>query len=178
MALGQRDVHRVVEQVQAHDAVVGHRSEGDGDVERDVDLAPAQALQGRPRLGGLPCELDRGVAVAEARDRLGHDRRAGARERGQAQTPAAQARDRLELGLGVGQAREDRVGVLDERSPGVGEAHAARIALDERRARLALEGGDLLGDRGLVIRQRVGGGRERAAGGDLAQHAHTADIEH
>ena len=178
VALGQRDVHRVVEQVQALDAVLGQRPVGDGDVERDVDLAAAQPAQRRPRLGGLERQLDRRVALAEARDRLGHDRRAGAGEGGQAQAPAAQAGDRLELGLGVGEAGEDRVGVLDQRATGVGQAHAARVALDERRAGLALEGGDLLGDRGLRVGQRVGGGGEGAARGDLAQHAHSADIEH
>ena len=139
---------------------------------------PRSRLSAGPGLGGLERELDRRVALAEARDRLGHDRRPGAREGGQAQAPAAQAGDRLELGLGVGQAGEDRVGVLDERAARVGQAHAARVALDERRARLALQGGDLLGDRGLGVGQRVGGGGERTAGGDLAQHAHSADIEH
>ena len=68
--------------------------------------------------------------------------------------------------------------MLDERAARVGQAHAARVALDERRARLALEGGDLLGDGGLGVGERVGGGGERAACGDLAQHAHAADIEH
>ena len=139
---------------------------------------PRSRLSAGPRLGGLERELDRRVALAEAGDRLGHDRRPGAGEGGQAQAPAAQAGDGLELGLGVGQAREDRVGVLDQRAARVGQAHAARVALDERRAGLALEGGDLLGDRGLRVGQRVGGGGERPACGDLSQHAHSADVEH
>ena len=92
--------------------------------------------------------------------------------------PAAQAGDRLELGLGVGQPREDRVGVLDERAAGVGQAHAARVALDEAGAGLALERGDLLGDGGLRVGERVGRGGERPALGDLAQHAHAANVEH
>ena len=130
------------------------------------------------RVGGLERELDGRVAGAEARDRLGHDRRPGARERGQPQAPAAEARDGLELGLGVGQPGEDRVGVLDERAAGVGQADAARVALDEAGPGLALERGDLLGDGRLGVGEGVGGGGEGAALGDLSEHAHAADIEH
>ena len=64
------------------------------------------------------------------------------------------------------------------RLAGVGEADAARAALHERRAGLALERGDLLRDGGLRERQRLGGGGERAAHGDLAEHTHAADVEH
>ena len=70
------------------------------------------------------------------------------------------------------------VGVIDERAPGVGQPHAAAAALDELRAGLALERRDLLGDGRLRVRQALGGGGERALRGDLAQDAHTADIEH
>ena len=139
---------------------------------------PRSLLSAGPGLGGLERELDRRVALAEARDRLGHDRRPGAREGGQPQAAAAQAGDGLQLGLGVGQAGEDRVGVLDQRAAGVGQAHPARVALHEGRAGLALEGGDLLRDRRLGVGQRVGGGGERPARGDLSQHAHSPDIKH
>ena len=46
------------------------------------------------------------------------------------------------------------------------------------RAGLALERGDLLRDGRLRERERLGGGGERAARGDLPQDAHAADIEH
>ena len=175
---GSVDVHRVVEQVQALDAVLARRPEARGDVERQIDLSRAQLGDRRLRLGGLERELDRGVSLTEAGDRLGHDRRAGARERREPQAPAPQPGDRLELGLGVGQPGEDRVGVLDERTARVGEPDAAGVALDEPGAGLAFERGDLLRDGGLGVGERIGGGGERAAGGDLAQDAHSADIEH
>ena len=129
-------------------------------------------------LGQVQRQLDPRVALAEAGDRQRHERRARGRERADAQTAPAQAGDRLELGLGVGQPREDDVGVRDERPPGVGQADAAGVALDERRARLALERGHLLGHGGLRVGERLRGRGERAAGGDLAQDAQAADVEH
>ena len=92
--------------------------------------------------------------------------------------PAAQAGDRLELGLGLGELGEDPLGVAHDRLAGVGQPHPARAALDEHGAGLALERGDLLGDGGLRERERVGGGGERAAEGDFAEDAHAADVEH
>ena len=102
----------------------------------------------------------------------------GRLERGHPQAPAAQAGDRLQLGLGLGEPGEDPLGVADDGLAGVGEPHAARAALDEHGAGLALERGDLLGDGGLGEGERLGCGGERAPEGDLAQHAHAADVEH
>jgi hypothetical protein len=56
--------------------------------------------------------------------------------------------------------------------------NAPCAALDEPRAGLALEGGDRWRDGRLRVRQRLGGGGEGAAGRDLAQDPHAADIEH
>jgi hypothetical protein len=94
------------------------------------------------------------------------------------QPAAAHARDRLELGLRLGEPREDRVRVAHERLTRLGQPDPARVAGDERAARLALERGDLLRDGGLRERERLGGGAERAPHGDLSQHAHAADVEH
>ena len=92
---------------------------------------------------------------------------------------AAQAGDRLELGLRLGQPGEDRVGVACTSARArVGQPHAARAALDERGAGLALERRDLLGDRGLGERQGLGRGGEGAADGHLAQDAHSAYVKH
>ena len=65
-----------------------------------------------------------------------------------------------------------------ERAPRVGQADAAHAALDERRPGLALERGDLLRDGGLGERERLRGGGERAALGDLAQDSHAANVKH
>ena len=68
--------------------------------------------------------------------------------------------------------------MLDERAARVGQPDAACAALDEPRPGLALERGDLLGDGGLRVGQRLGGGGEGATGRDLAQDPHAADVEH
>ena len=85
---------------------------------------------------------------------------------------------RLELVLGGGQAVEDRVGVADEQLAGLGQAHPAGRALDEARAGLGLERGDLAGDGGLGEGERVGGCGEGPGLGDLAQDPEAADVEH
>ena len=74
--------------------------------------------------------------------------------------------------------REHDVRVADEHLGGACEPHAAPVALHDRLADLALERGELLGDRGRREVERVGGGRERAVLGDLAQHAQAAGIDH
>ena len=68
--------------------------------------------------------------------------------------------------------------MLDERAAGVGQPHAAAAAVDERGARLLLERGDLLGDGGLGVGERVGGGGERAVLGDRLENPQLLDIEH
>ena len=60
----------------------------------------------------------------------------------------------------------------------VGQAHAAAGALEQRHARLALEDRQLLGDRGGRELQRVGDRGDRPAGGELAQQADAAEVEH
>ena len=92
------------------------------------------------------------MLAAKAPDRPRRDRGARRGERDHPQPAAPSAGDRVELGLGVVQPREDHIGMGDERRAGFGEAHATREALDEHRARLALQRGDLLGDRRLRVR--------------------------
>ena len=129
-------------------------------------------------LGDDQRQLDAGVLGAEGGDRQRHQRRRGGLERRQPQPAAADAGDRLQLGLGLAEPREDRVGVAHERLARLGQPDAARVALDERAAGLALERGDLLRDGGLREGEGLGGGRERAANRDLPEHAHTANVKH
>ena len=83
------------------------------------------------------------------------------------------------LGLaGLVQAGEHRLGVDQQGAAGVGEAHRSHATFDEPGARLLAQGGDLLADRRLRERERLGRGRERPVGGDLPQHTEPARIEH
>ena len=91
---------------------------------------------------------------------------------------ALERAERVELALGRGQAVEDRVGVADQQLARLREAHAAGGALDQARAGLGLERGDLAGDRGLGERERLGRGGEGAVRGDLAQDPEASDVEH
>jgi hypothetical protein len=58
------------------------------------------------------------------------------------------------------------------------EPDPARAALHELRSGLALERRDLLAHGGLGEGQCLGGSRERALGGHLAEHSHAAYVEH
>ena len=118
------------------------------------------------------------MALREERDRRRQQRGARGGERGQPHASAAHARDRVELGLGGGEPRDHDLGVLDQRAAGVGEPDAAAGAVDERGAGLLLERGDLLGDGGLGVGERLGGGGEGAVLGDRLEHPQLLDVEH
>ena len=118
------------------------------------------------------------MGLGEAGDGERHDRRGRRLEGGEAQAAAAQPGQGFQLGLGLGELGEDGVRVADHRRAGLRQPHAARGALDEDRAGLPLERRDLLRHGGLGEGQRLCRSGERAALGDLPEHAHAADVEH
>jgi hypothetical protein len=174
---GEREVEGVLEQRHARELV---RGGGGAELEqqREVDLAGAQARLDLLGLALRQGQLDLGVARAEARDRERHQRRPRGREGGHPQATTAQAGDRPERRLGGLQPREDPLGVSHERLSRRGQGHPARVALQQRHPGFGLERGDLLGDRGLRVVERVRRGREGAAPGDLVENLQTRDIKH
>ena len=60
----------------------------------------------------------------------------------------------------------------------MGQFRRAGAALDQRQPGLAFKRGDVLADRRLRQAQRLGGGGERAACGDLAEDPDTADMSY
>ena len=143
------EVHRVVDQVAQLDALehaleLGRRHPAVLEHERDLELRGAQHLHGVLGLLLDEGELHLRVALGEERHGRRQQRGAGAREGRHPHAAAAHAGDRLELGLRRGEPRDDDLGVLDERLPGVGEPHAAAAAVDERRPGALLERRDLL----------------------------------
>ena len=108
----------------------------------------------------------------------GHQGGAGALEATRAAGDRRAARRCRQLLLGGVEPREDRLGVGHQRAPGVREPHAARAALHQPGAGLALQGGHVLADGRLGEVERLGGGGERAPLGDLAKHLHATDVEH
>jgi hypothetical protein len=81
------------------------------------------------------------------------------------------------LDLGELDAVGERRGVLEQPFSGRRAAYAAAAALHQRRAELVFERGDLLGDRRLRQRQRLGGTGERPLPGDLAEGQHPPRIQ-
>ena len=123
----------------------------------------------RTRTSGMP---------APERGHCGCEQRAlGARERGDVDVAGHVGRGGRELGGRRLELGEDRLGAGDEPAAGLGQPDAAAVAVEQRDAGLALERGELLGDRRGRERERSRGGRDRPALGDLAQHAHAADVE-
>ena len=183
MAARQRDVHRVLDQVVELDAAVEAIPFGLGEVvelehDRHLELSGAQHLD---RVLGLLLDegqLDVGVALREAGDRRRQHGCPGGGERGEPDPAAAHAGDGVELGLGGGEPREHDLGVIDQRAAGVGEEDAPAGAVDERGAGRLLERGDLLGDGGLRVRERLGGRGEGAVLGHRLEHPQLLDIEH
>ncbi len=114
--------------------------------QRQVDVAAAQALDGLGGLGLDHAQLDLGVALVELATARGSERGAGALEAGQAQPAAAQAGQLGQLVLGALEPGQDGVGVGQQRAAGLGEAHAARRAVQQLGAGLALQGRHLLAD--------------------------------
>ena len=121
---------------------------------------------------------DSGVALVEERDGPRDQCRDGGGEAGEPQPATPQAGDLGELLLGLFQAREHRLGVGQEGTAGVGEAYRTHAALHQPGTGLTFEGGDLLADGRLGERERLGRGRERAAGGNFPQHAKATWIQH
>ena len=138
----------------------------------------AQHLECVLGLGVGEGELDVGMALAEAGERRREQRGAGGGERRQAHPSPANAGDRLELGLRGRQPREHHLGVVDERAARVGQADSAAGAVHERGAGGLLESGDLLGDRGLGVGERLGGGGEGAVLGDRLEDPQLLDVQH
>ena len=91
--------------------------------------------------------------------------------------PADRAGQPVEIGAGGGEHVEHLRGAGGQRVPGAGEHDAARRAVEQRRAGLALEHGQLLRDRRRRQPDRAGRGGDRAAQADLAQQPQAADVE-
>jgi hypothetical protein len=121
-------------------------------------------------------DLERGVALAQDVDGGGDDGGEGAREGADAQEGALLGDELRELLGGEREPAGDGVGVFEKEPAGGGRCAAAGAALEEAGAELALERGDLLGDRGLAEVQRVRGAGERAVAGDLAEGEQAAWI--
>ena len=176
---GQHGVERVDAQREPLVArVVDRRREPRRHRERQVGVAAGDGDEAAGRLL---------LGDREPEPRMGHAQRRGGRRddlrdpRGEAGDPDG-ADETVGVGGDVGrrglELREHDVGVADEHLRGAGEPHAAAVALHDRLADLALERRELLRDGRRREVERVGGRRDGAVLGDLAQDAQAAGIDH
>ena len=111
-------------------------------------------------------------------DRAVDDRGERAGERADPQRRPHGAGQLGDLRVGLGEPAGDRIGVREQQRARLGHRRAAGPAVEQPDAQLALERGDLLGDRGLRQGERLGRARERAAPGDLAEGEQAAGVDH
>ena len=146
--------------------------------QHEVDVAERERGQ---RLLGLGLDELAAQGRCVARQRL-HGRHGEPQrhrlEGGDPPAPGDPARRGGQLGLGDLGAVEQRLRVADEHERGVGQPDAAAGRLEQRDARLALEHGELLGDRRRRELQRVGDRGDRPARVELAEEAEPAKVEH
>ena len=86
--------------------------------------------------------------------------------------------ERVDLHLGDGDEVEDIAPVSGEDLPGGGEHDASALAFGEREPDLALQGGQLHGDRRRAQMQLVGDGGDRAEPLQLGKHLQAPNIQH
>ena len=177
---GQRQVHRVLEQLDA--AQAGAEPLADAaelEQQREVELAGAQARHDLLRLALGERQLDLGVrrrgrwrspAASASRPAVGNEaiRSRPPRTPAIAASSASAASSRARIA----------VGVRDQRGAGGGRAHAAPVALDQRRAGLGLERGDRLRDRRLRVGERLGGAPRTSRVAATSRGRSAADVQH
>ena len=108
-----------------------------------------------------------------------HDGGERARERADAAACGARSSTTAAICTPARSSRSATASACASRSrPASVGTRAAAAAHEQRGAELALERGDLLGDRRLAERERLGGARERAGAGDRAERQQPACVEH
>ena len=99
-------------------------------------------------------------------------------EGGQPDPALAQPDVRGQLGLGRVQPADDLLGPLGQQAAGVGQPHPPAGPLQQPRAGLGLEPGDVVADRGLGVVQCVGRAGDRAVPGHGDQHPEPGHVQH
>jgi hypothetical protein len=179
-ALGalRQHVDRIVEQVVQADA--GRLGLGlvVAEDDRDLDLAGAQELD---RLGWMrvyQVDLEARMALGQLRHRGRHERSDRRGEAGQAHAAGGQAHVGGQLGAGGVDAPDDLGGALGQQPPGGGEPDPAAHALQQLRAGLRLEPGEVVGDRRLRVVQLLRRGGHRSVACDGVDDAEPIDVQH
>jgi hypothetical protein len=146
------------------------------EVDRQIEFAAPQRRDQLLRAALVDADVEAGLQLADARDRLGHEAGQRGRERPDPQ-PRPPPRDGAgKLGGGQLEARGDRVGVAEQDLSLARQPQAARLALEQAGPDLLLERGDLRRDRRLGEREGSGRAGERPLMRDGAEGEHPARI--
>ena len=179
MARRQDDPQRVLHQVDPLEPVVGRgRPLGVLVADDEVDVAEPERAGARPRAPARwsararPGGARRSAATAGAsRVRSALGKAATCTSPVTSAAAADSSADAASSSARIASVR------ATSRAAGLGQPHPAAVAVEQRDAGLALQRGELLRDGGRREGERAGGGRDRAAAGDLAQDAHAAHVE-
>ncbi len=85
---------------------------------------------------------------------------------------------RSQLCLGGVEPPKDLLGALGEQPASLGEPDSAAGSLHQFRARLRLEPGHVMADRGLGVVQHLSCGGDGSVSGDSDEHAEPGGIQH
>ena len=144
----------------------------------EVEVAGAQGGHGLRRLELGELQLHAGVGLPERRDGAGQEPAPGGREGSDAQGARVQAGEGVQ---GAARGRElgrDALAGDDQGAAGLREPHPARQALQHRRPGLALQRGDLLGERRGRVAERARRRGQRLVARDLGEQQQAAGIQH
>ena len=137
-----------------------------------TDLAQALAGQRLPQHQGQP------RVGAQAAGERGRERDGRGREGGRHHPSGRLGGLGGQVGLGLLDHGQDALGVAGQAPARVGQLGPARRPVEQRGARLALERGQLLGDRGRGVAEDGGGPGDAAARGEFLEQTEPVQIEH
>lgn len=179
MAGRECDAHRVHEQLVPFDALRARPRKGVPLVgEHEVEVAEREGGKRVLRLGLDELAAQFGGAAGEGGDRGRGDAERHGLERGDPPPPGDPAGRGGEVGLGDGGAVEQRRGMAHEHERRVGQPDTASGALEQGYPGLALEDGELLGDRGRRELEHISDRGDRPAGVELAEQTQATEVEH
>ena len=146
--------------------------------DRDLDLAGAQQLDrfGRMRVG--QADLQARMPARQRRHRRRHERSDRRGEGGQAHAAGGQPHVGGQLRAGGVDPPDDLGGAVGQQLPGRGEPDPAADPLQQLRAGLGLEPGEVVGDRRLGVVQLLRRRGDRSMARDGVDDAQPVDVQH
>ena len=146
--------------------------------DRDVDLAGAQQLQRLGWAGVGQSDLQTGVVRGQGRHGVRDERADHGGEAGEAHPAGGQPDVCGELGVGDLEPPEDLGRPAGQQLPGGGEPDAAPGPLQQLRAGLGLEPGEVVADRRLRVVELLRRRGDRAEPREGVEDAQSSDVQH